>query len=112
MKAGRIVALVFGCLAALIGIGLFFGTIALGVFYGTQRDGAGYFSTGTVRLESTTAALRSEQIDLGSDENPDRWPFHHGDLATVRVRAQAPEGDEIFVGIGHTSDVDEYIDGV
>jgi len=112
MKAGRIVALVFGCLAALIGIGLFFGTIALGVFYGTQRDGAGYFSTGTVRLESTTAALRSEQIDLGSDENPDRWPFHDRDLATVRVRAQAPAGEQIFVGIGHTSAVDEYIDGV
>ena len=37
MKPGRIVALVFGCLAALIGIGLFFGTIALGVVYGTQR---------------------------------------------------------------------------
>ena len=49
-----------------------------------------------------TAAFRSEQIDLGSDENPDRWPFHDGDLATVRVRAQAPEGEEIFVGIGHT----------
>ena len=112
MKAGRIVALVFGCLAALIGIALFFGTIALGVVYGTQRDDAGYFSTGTVRLESTTAALRSEEIDLGSDENPDRWPFRDGDLATVRVRAQAPAGEEVFVGIGHTSAVDEYIDGV
>jgi hypothetical protein len=112
MKAGRIVALVFGCLAALIGIALFFGTIALGVVYGTQRDDAGYFSTGTVRLESTTAALRSEEIDLGSDENPDRWPFRDGDLATVRVRTQAPAGAEVFVGIGHTSAVDEYIDGV
>ena len=78
----------------------------------TQRDDAGYFSTGTVRLESTTAALRSEEIDLGSDENPDRWPFRDGDLATVRVRAQAPAGAEVFVGIGHTSAVDEYIDGV
>jgi hypothetical protein len=112
MKPGRIVALVFGCIAALIGIGLFFGTVALGFVYGTQRDGAGYFSTGTVRLESTTAALRSEDIDLGSDEDPDRWPFHGGDLATVRLRVEAPAGEEIFVGIGHTSDVDDYLDGV
>jgi hypothetical protein len=112
MKPGRIVALVFGCLAALVGIALFFGTIALGVVYGTQRDSAGFFSTGTVRLVSTTAALRSEQIDLGSDENPDRWPFHDGDLAKVRVRAEAPANDEIFVGIAHTSDVDAYVDGV
>ena len=112
MKAGRIVALVFGCLAALIGIAMFFGTVALGFVYGTQRDDDGYFSTGTVQLESTTAALRSEDIDLGSDEDPDRWPFRDGDLATVRLRAQAPPGEEIFVGIAHTSDVDAYIDGV
>jgi hypothetical protein len=65
-----------------------------------------------VRLVSTTAALRSEQIDLGSDENPDRWPFHDGDLAKVRVRAEAPANGEIFVGIAHTSDVDDYVDGV
>src|SRR4029079_3217731 len=112
MKPGRIVALVFGCLAALIGIALFLGTIALGVVYGTQRDSAGFFTTGTVRLVSTTAALRSEEIDLGSDENPDRWPFHDGDLAKVRIRAEAPANGEIFVGIAHTSDVDAYVDGV
>ena len=112
MKPGRIVALVFGCLAALIGIGLFFGTVALGFVYGTQRDNAGFFSSGTVRLDSTTAAMRSEEIDLGSDQNPDRWPFHDGDLATVRVRAEAPASEEIFVGIAHTSDVDAYLDGV
>src|SRR6187402_2692185 len=112
MKPGRIVALVFGCLAALIGIGLFFGTVALGFVYGTQRDNAGFFTSGTVRLDSTTAALRSEEIDLGSDENPDRWPFHDGELASVRVRAEAPASEEIFVGIAHTSDVDAYLDGV
>jgi hypothetical protein len=55
MKPGRIVALVFGCLAALIGIGLTIGTIFLGVVYGTQRDSDGYFSTGTVPMHSTTA---------------------------------------------------------
>ena len=60
MKPGRIVALVFGCLAALIGIGLTIGTIFLGVVYGTQRDSDGYFSTGTVpmRLDDRRPALR------------------------------------------------------
>ena len=57
MKPGRIVALVFGCIAALIGIAMFFGTIALGVVYGTQRDSAGFFSTGTVPMQTTTAAI-------------------------------------------------------
>ena len=112
MKPGRIVALVFGCLAALIGIGLTIGTIFLGVVYGTQRDSDGYFSTGTVPMRSTTAVLHSDDIDLGSDEDPERWPFGDGDLATVRLRADAPAGQEIFIGIGHTDDVDAYIDDV
>ena len=94
MKPGRIVALVFGCLAALIGIGLTIGTIFLGVVYGTQRDGDGYFSTGTVPMRSTTAVLHSDDIDLGSDEDPERWPFGDGDLATVRVRADASPGPD------------------
>jgi hypothetical protein len=111
MKPGRIVALVFGCIAALIGIGMFFGAIALGAVYGTQRDSAGFFSTGTVPMQTTTAALRSEKVDLGSDEDPDRWPFRDGDLATVRLRAQSPSDTPIFIGIAHTSDVDAYIGG-
>src|SRR5262245_50864996 len=112
MKPGRIVALVFGCIAALIGIALMFGTIALGVVYGTQRDSDGYFSTGTAAVDTATAALRSEKIDLGSDHDPERWPFGPGDLATVRVRAEPPPGESVFVGIARSRDVDAYLAGV
>jgi hypothetical protein len=109
MRPGRIVALVFGCIAALIGIVMVFGSIALGVAFGTQRDDDGFFDTDTVRIESPTAAVRSDEIDLGSDDHPRRWPFGDGDLATVRIIAEPPEGDEIFVGIAHTTDVDAYL---
>ena len=63
-----------------------------------HRHGADRVADGSacVRIRSTSAAT----ID------PARWPFGDGDLATVRIRAEAPEGEEIFVGIAHTADVD------
>jgi uncharacterized protein DUF4389 len=112
VKAGRIVALVIGCLVALVGAALLIGTGALTWAYASQRDDAGYFTSRQVRVETVTRALDSGTIDLGSDERPNRWPFGDGDLATVRFRVTAREGEEIFVGVAHTSDVDTYLTGV
>ena len=112
MKAGRIVALVIGCLLALIGGALLVGTGALTWAYGTQRDDGGYFTSHRVRMETITPAMQSESIDLGSDKRPNRWPFGEGDLATVRLQATAREGEEVFIGIAHTSDVDTYLTGI
>ena len=112
MKAGRIVALVIGCFLALIGGALLVGTGALTWAYATQRDDGGYFTSHRVRLETVTAAMVSQSIDLGSDERPTRWPFGNGDLATVRMQATAREGEQIFIGIGHTSDIDTYLTGI
>jgi hypothetical protein len=112
MKAGRIVALVIGCFLALIGGALLVGTGALTWAYGTQRDDGGYFTSHRVRMETVTPAMQSESIDLGSDKRPNRWPFGEGDLATVRLQATAREGEQIFIGIAHTSDIDTYLTGV
>lgn len=112
MKAGRVVSLVIGCLVALIGAALLVGTAAVTWAYTTQRDDDGYFTSHRVRIETVTAAVRSQSIDLGSDKRPDQWPFGDGRLATVRLHATAREGEEIFVGIAHTSDVDTYLTGI
>ncbi len=112
MKAGKVVALVFGCLLALTGVVLLAATAGIGWAYGTQRDDDGYFTSSTQRLETATAVLQSDNIDLGSDERPDAWPFGNGDLATVRIRATAREGQQIFIGIARTSDVDTYLRNV
>ena len=112
MKAGRIVALVIGCVVALIGAALLVGTGALAWAYTTQRDDDGYFTSPQVRIETVTAAVHSEHIDLGSDKRPDRWPFGNGDLATVKLRATAREGEQVFIGIAHASDVDSYLTGI
>ena len=112
MKAGKIVALVIGCLVALIGAALLVGTAALTWAYATQRDDDGYFTSQQVRIESVTPAVHSQNLDLGSDKRPDRWPFGNGDLATVRLQATALEGEQVFVGIAHTSDIDTYLTGI
>ncbi len=92
MKPGRIVALVVGCLVALIGAALLIGAGALTWAYATQRDDDGYFTSRQLRIETVTPALRSESIDLGSDDRPDRWPFGNGDLATVRLQRHGARG--------------------
>ena len=112
MKPGRIVALVAGCVVALIGAAMLVGTLVLTWAYATQRDDDGYFTTRQVRIETATPALQSGSIDLGSNIRPERWPFGNGDLATVRFRATAREGEQVFIGIAHTSDVDTYLAGV
>jgi hypothetical protein len=112
MKPGRIVALVFGCLLALVGAALLVGTGALTWAYTTQRDADGYFTSHHVRIETVTAAVHSESIDLGSDKRPDRWPFGNGDLAIVRLQVTAREGEQVFIGIAHTGDIDTYLKGI
>jgi hypothetical protein len=112
MKPGRIVALVAGCLVALVGAALLLGTGALTWAYTTQRDDDGYFTSHRVRIETVTPAAHSDSIDLGSDKRPNRWPFGNGDLATVRLQATAREGEQIFIGVAHTSDVDTYLTGI
>ncbi len=111
MRAGRVVALIAGCIAALVGVALLVASAALGWAYATQRDDDGFFSSDSVRFESPTAAIHSDNIDLGSDEDPDRWPLRDGDLATVRVEARSTTGDDVFVGIAHTADVDTFLEG-
>ena len=112
MKPSRIVALVAGCVLAAVGAALFAGAVGFTWAYTTQRDDDGYFTSRRVLVETPTPALHSERVDLGSDEGPDQWPFGKGDLATVRLEARADAGDEVFIGIGRTRDVDAYLDGI
>ncbi len=110
MRAGRIVLLVIGSLCALLALGLLIGGIGLGAALATQRDSAGFFTTGNERFHTRTAAVTTEEIDLGNP-GPDRW-WAERELATVRIRARAAGGAPLFVGIGHTADVERYLTGV
>lgn len=107
MRAGRIVLIVIGSLVALLGFGMFVAGATLGVVAATQRDDAGYFTTSTQRYDTTTRAITSEEVDLGSDPGP-RW-FADRDLASVRLRVDGISADEVFVGIGRSADVERYL---
>ena len=108
-NAGRVVAVVFGSLAALIGFALLLGGLALVLAHAFARDDDGYYTSDTERLSTATYALTVEDIDLGSDP-ADFVP--EDVLGTVRIRAERPGGGPVFVGIAPEREVDAYLQGV
>jgi hypothetical protein len=109
---GRIVAVVLGALLVLLGAAVTTGGGALTWAHATQRDADGFFSTSAERFETTTHAITSEAIDLGT------WPGRRGrvadlgDLATVRIRVSSGVESQVFVGIGRDDEVASYLAGV
>ena len=108
MKPGRIAALVFGAIIALVAFGLVAGGGALTWAYGTQRDADGFISSPEYRLDTTRYALASGDIDLASNA-ADWWPE---DLLDVRFTAERTDSEGIFLGIGPSDQVAAYLDGV
>jgi hypothetical protein len=104
--AGRVVAVVLGSIASLIGIALLLGGAALIGAHASARDSDGYYTTGTERLATRTYALTAEDIDLGSDA-ADVVPKDV--LGRVRIRAERPGGRPVFLGIGPEREVDAYL---
>lgn len=107
MRAGKMILAIVGALMALFAVGLLAGGGGLFWAYGTQRDAGGFFTSSSIDLSSDQYALASADIDLGS--RPGDW-FPSGRLATVRISV---EGDNpVFVGIGSSDDVNDYLSGV
>ena len=109
--AGRIVLVILGSIAALIGAGLLAAGTGLLWADQTQRDDDGYLSAPTETFATSSHAIVSERIDLvEADNRGGRWLLSEAVLGDVRVQAEAQ--GEVFVGIGRTRDVDAYLGGV
>jgi len=106
---GRVAALVSGILIALLGLALVLGGIGLLIVHGTTRDDDGYYTTGTERLSTGSHALAVEDVDLGSDPV---GSLPEDVLGRVRIRAERPAGQPVFVGIARDEDLDAYLKGV
>ena len=113
MKAGRIVALVLGCLVGLVGLGLLIVGVVATVAYGAGRDDDGFFRTDEIHLATPTAAITSENLDLGGAPGDADWLTERGDFATVTLDLRpAASGGDLFAGIGPTADVEAYLASV
>ena len=110
MKAGRIVALVLGCLLVLPGVGLLIGGGALAISYAAARDNHGYVNASPDPLQTSAVAVTSQHLDFGSDvEGPDAlW-----DALDVRIRLRVTSSTDqpVFVGIARSGTVDAYLAG-
>ncbi|MEZ5179633.1 MAG: hypothetical protein R2746_15495 [Acidimicrobiales bacterium] len=106
---GSIVAVVVGGLLLLTSIGVLGAGAALTWAHATQRDDDGYFTSDQHHFETLRSAITTEELDLGFDE-PRGTDI--GDLATIRVRVAGEREQPVFVGIGPSDRVDDYLAGV
>lgn len=107
MSGGRIALIVVGSILGLLGLLALAGGATVLAVNETERDSAGFFATASESYSTDSYAIVSEDLDIGTD-GPD-WLFEEGRLATVRIRGSSESDGELFIGIGPTSDVREYL---
>jgi hypothetical protein len=113
VRAGRIVALVLGCLVGVVGLGLLIAGVVATVAYAAARDDDGFFRTDEIHLATPTAAITSDNLELGGAPGDADWLTERGDFATVTLNLRpAGSGGELFAGIGPTADVVTYLASV
>jgi hypothetical protein len=104
---GPVIALVVGLLGLLPALAL----TALGgsgLWLDSRRDQAGFVSTDTRTLATPTAAITVEDVDLELDRGTSTW-LRPDRFGTVRVRATAPDGGALFVGVAPQSAVEAWL---
>jgi hypothetical protein len=101
----RVVRLVFGSLGLLVGLALIGGAIA-GVFgLENNRDATGYFATHTHHYRTSSYALSTENLNVGSVTGA-------LEAGLLRLRITATSNDAakpLFIGIARTEDVARYL---
>lgn len=111
MKTGRVVMLVLGTLAALLGLGLLAGAAGAGWLNFQQRD-KGYFTSSMERFEANSNAITSVGLDIMAGRKlPDVIPSDSAGSIFLRG-ASATAGKDIFIGVAPQQDVARYLDGV
>lgn len=108
---GRITALVVAVLLFLGSIGLLVASGAALWLDQTWRDGTGYVTTGVHDYSAAGSALVTESVELDSPGID--WFYSTLVLGNVRIRVTPADSDAtMFVGIGPTDRVQDYVAGM
>ncbi len=112
VPVGSIVLVIVGAIICLVSLAPMIGGGVLLWAYGTQRDAGGFFTTSAERFETTSPAITSERIDLGTNPGNDRFFETFSNHTTVRLGVESTDRGRVFVGIASQTDVDRLLDGV
>jgi hypothetical protein len=107
-RVGRILMLIFGSLAVLVGLALAIGGGVITWADQTQRDADGFLMIPAVHLATNSYALVSDRYEIRL-EGPD-WLYTRDLLGSVRLRSESAQ--TVFVGIALASEVSGYLGGV
>lgn len=105
--AGGTVAVVLGALLLLPSLGLLAGGVAALWADQTQRDDAGYVTSSSASLETSTRALVTEPWELDLQGPNHEWLRDM--VGDVRLRVTGTSGEALFVGVGPTAEVEAYL---
>jgi hypothetical protein len=105
-SGGRVAALIAGSLVGLLAVGL---VIAGGVLLwgNSKKDDAGYVSTSTHRLHTSTYAITTDNLDVNLDAPG--WLVNHDRFGHIRIEANSRSAKPVFVGVAPTRDVARYL---
>jgi hypothetical protein len=101
LAGGRLAAVIAGGLIALLALTFAAAGAGLG-WAGSKKDDAGYYTSKTVRLTTSTSAIATDDLDI------DGVP---GSLGKVRLDVSGRDGKALFAGVARTRDVDAYLRG-
>ncbi len=107
---GRVIAVVVGALMVLTSAGFAAAGTGLAWAAGAQRDAAGYLTSDVVRLSTDGYAVTSRSITL--DGAGPGWAYPDAVVDSVRLRAQGPASVPVFIGLGPTAQVEDYLASV
>lgn len=111
MRALKIVSVILGILIVLAGTALVTaGGFVLGV-YGSQRDPSGFFTTPSQTVGSYGFALSAPNINAQLGPRWEKWIPSRA-RATVRITGASELPAPLFIGIGPTARVSNYLSGV
>lgn len=101
----KVLLILFGILSGLIGLGLVAGGVVLISIVGSD----GWIRSGDDRVQTVTYALVSEPQEL-AEEGEDINFF--GDIELEMTAEPSGSEDRVFIGVGPTAEVEQYLEGV